>query len=169
MQTQMGPGMEQTTELLGSLMPKRRRRRKANVVEARCLLTQEEASKLIDMESVSAEAIHRAESSGIISIDCIDEIDRVAGRQTSSVQITCSGSQQVLFTCATPSDPAARVNETRENIGARRLHTVLEKLLEDLAFEAPDSAAFPVIIDRRCVADQLAEIVADHDISRFIL
>lgn len=64
---------------------------------------------------------------------------------------------------------AVRVNETHENIGARRLHTVLEKLLEDLAFEAPDSAAFPVIIDRRCVADNLAEIVADHDISRFIL
>lgn len=64
--------------------------RKATVVEARCLLTQEEVSKLIDMESVSAEAIHQAGPSGIIFIVSIDEIDKVAGRQTSSVQITCS-------------------------------------------------------------------------------
>lgn len=60
------------------------------MVEARCLLTQEEVSKLIDMESVSAEAIHQAGPSGIIFIVSIDEIDKVAGRQTSSVQITCS-------------------------------------------------------------------------------
>ncbi|MFZ5828175.1 MAG: ATP-dependent protease ATPase subunit HslU [Bacillota bacterium] len=256
MEQMMGPGMEQMGDLLGSLMPKRRRRRKVTVAEARQLLTQEEASKLIDMDSVSAEAIHRAEISGMVFID---EIDKVAGREGAhGPDVSREGVQRDLlpivegstiqtkygpvrtdhilfiaagaFHIAKPSDLipelqgrfpirveleslteqdfvriltepenaltrqyaallavdgvsihftddgireiarlAAQVNETTENIGARRLHTVLEKLLEQLAFEAPDAAPSKVVIDQRYVAGKLAEVVANQDISRFIL
>lgn len=256
MEQMMGPGMEQMGDLLGSLMPKRRRRRKVTVAEARSLLTQEEASKLIDMDSVAAEAIHRAEMSGMIFID---EIDKVAGRQgAQGPDVSREGVQRDLlpivegstiqtkhgpvrtdhmlfvaagaFHVAKPADLipelqgrfpirvelenlteadfvriltepenaltkqyaallevdgvsirftedgireiaqlAAQVNQTHENIGARRLHTVLEKLLEELAFEAPDTAPSDVVIDQQYVAGKLAEIVADQDMSRFIL
>lgn len=64
---------------------------------------------------------------------------------------------------------AARVNEKTENIGARRLHTVLEKLLEDVSFDAPESKAKKLVIDRKYVADKLSDIVKDEDLSRYIL
>lgn len=64
---------------------------------------------------------------------------------------------------------AATVNEKTENIGARRLHTVLEKLLEDISFEAPEKKNGKLPIDRGYVKDKLAEIVKDEDLSRYIL
>jgi ATP-dependent HslUV protease ATP-binding subunit HslU len=64
---------------------------------------------------------------------------------------------------------AWQVNETTENIGARRLHTVLERLLESVAFEAADRSAQTVTIDAAYVEDQLAELVRDQDLSRYIL
>lgn len=64
---------------------------------------------------------------------------------------------------------AALVNEKTENIGARRLHTVLEKLLEDVSFEAPERKDGSLVIDRDYVRSQLAEIVKDEDLSRYIL
>jgi ATP-dependent HslUV protease ATP-binding subunit HslU len=64
---------------------------------------------------------------------------------------------------------AARVNETSENIGARRLHTIMEKLLEEISFEAPDMKKKTVKIDAAYVHKQLAEIVKDQDLSRYIL
>lgn len=64
---------------------------------------------------------------------------------------------------------AATVNEKTENIGARRLHTVLEKLLEDISFEAPERKNGRIIIDREYVRSKLAEIVKDEDLSRYIL
>ncbi len=64
---------------------------------------------------------------------------------------------------------ACRVNAQTENIGARRLHTILEKLLEDLAFEAPDTPARSVTIDRPYVKGRLDAIVVDQDLSQFIL
>lgn len=250
------PGMEQIGDLLGNLMPKRRRRRKVPVSEARILLTQEEASRLIDMDSVTAEAVHRTETAGIIFID---EIDKIAGRQGGhGPDVSREGVQRDIlpivegstvptkhgpirtdhilfiaagaFHVAKPSDLipelqgrfpirvelenlteadfvrilsepqnallkqyaallaadgvtirfaedgimeiaslAAKVNANSENIGARRLHTVLEKLLEDLAFDAPDTGPNDVLIDRPFVTGKLAGIVANHDVSRFIL
>ena len=64
---------------------------------------------------------------------------------------------------------AATVNEKTENIGARRLHTVLEKLLEDISFEAPEKKNGKLSIDREYVRTKLADIVKDEDLSRYIL
>ncbi len=64
---------------------------------------------------------------------------------------------------------AARVNERSENIGARRLHTVMERLLEDLSFDAPDLGATHHVVDEAFVREQLEDLVEDEDLSRFIL
>jgi ATP-dependent HslUV protease ATP-binding subunit HslU len=61
------------------------------------------------------------------------------------------------------------INERQENIGARRLHTVLEKLLEKLSFEAPDKGKYSLMVDRAMVDEQLGELVKDQDLSRYIL
>ena len=67
------------------------------------------------------------------------------------------------------ADIAAQVNERQENIGARRLHTVLERLLDTLSYEAPDRDGDTVTIDRAYVDDHLGELVQDPDLSRYIL
>lgn len=67
------------------------------------------------------------------------------------------------------ADIAAAVNEKTENIGARRLHTVLEKLLEDISFEAPERKNGSQLIDRKYVKEKLSDIVKDEDLSRYIL
>jgi ATP-dependent HslUV protease ATP-binding subunit HslU len=67
------------------------------------------------------------------------------------------------------AEVAFQVNERTENIGARRLHTVLERLLETLSFEAPDSAGKTVSIDRSYVDTHLEELLKDEDLSRYIL
>ena len=64
---------------------------------------------------------------------------------------------------------AAQVNENAENIGARRLHTIMEKLLEDISFDGPDLKKKNIKIDAAYVRKQLAEIVKDQDLSRYIL
>jgi ATP-dependent HslUV protease ATP-binding subunit HslU len=64
---------------------------------------------------------------------------------------------------------ATRVNERTENIGARRLHTVMEKLLEDISFTAPDLAAQEITITDVYVRDRLAALIEDEDLSRYIL
>jgi ATP-dependent Clp protease ATP-binding subunit ClpX len=67
------------------------------------------------------------------------------------------------------ADFAARVNEATENIGARRLHTVMERLLDELSFEAPDLGQKTVLIDEAYVDRMLADIVRNDDLSRYIL
>jgi len=64
---------------------------------------------------------------------------------------------------------ATRVNESMENIGARRLHTILEKLLEEVSFDGPDLKKKNVKVDAVYVRKQLADIVKDQDLSRYIL
>ena len=64
---------------------------------------------------------------------------------------------------------ADRVNTNTDNIGARRLHTILEKVLEDLLFDAPEAVSGQVCIDREYVEGKLADLVQDEDLSRFIL
>lgn len=244
-------------DLLGGFLPKRRKKRRVTVAEARRILAQEEAAKLIDMDEVVAEAIERAENSGIVFID---EIDKIAGREhgtgpdvsregvqrdilpiiEGSTVMTKHGpvkTDHILFIAAgafhvsKPSDlipelqgrlpirveleslgeeefyrilteptnaltkqyaalletegvkvrfedeairriakVAREVNEKTEDIGARRLHTVLEKLLEDLAFAAPDKLETrEVTIDVGYVDAKLGDIVRDRDLSRYIL
>ena len=64
---------------------------------------------------------------------------------------------------------AAEINSSAENIGARRLHTVLERLLEELSFEAPDRAGEVVVIDGELVREKLEDLVGDRDLARYIL
>lgn len=254
-----GSGMEQMgmdmQDAIGRFMPKRKKKRKLPVSEARKILTQQEAEKLVDIEEVAQEAIERSEQSGIIFID---EIDKVAGKQEHAANVSREGVQRdvlpivegstvvtkhgpvntdhMLFIAAgafhmsKPSDLipelqgrfpirveldklttedfkrilkepsnallkqykallkteginvvftdeainklaeiAYQVNQDTDNIGARRLHTILEKLLEDLSFEAPDINMEEIEITSTYVEEKLANIVKDKDLSQFIL
>jgi len=67
------------------------------------------------------------------------------------------------------AETAWQVNETTENIGARRLYTIMEKLLEDISFEAPDMPGKDLTIDAEYVRQRLADIWRDQDLSRYIL
>jgi ATP-dependent HslUV protease ATP-binding subunit HslU len=250
-----GMGMNNLQEMLGNMMPKRRKKRKLPVREARKVLTQEEAQKLIDMDEVTTESVRRAEQSGIIFID---EIDKIAGKDNRGPDVSREGVQRdilpivegstvmtkygpvktdhVLFVAAgafhisKPSDLipelqgrfpirveltsltaddfqriltepqnalikqyialletegikveftetairklaelATTVNQQTDNIGARRLHTLLEKLLEDLSFEASDVLLEKVTITPEYVGEKLEGIVKNKDLSQFIL
>ncbi|SFU75023.1 ATP-dependent protease ATPase subunit HslU [Alicyclobacillus macrosporangiidus] len=252
----MGPeGMGNLQEALGNLLPKQMKRRKMTVREARKVLTQEEAQKLIDMDAVTAEAIYRVENHGIIFID---EMDKIAGREFRGPDVSREGVQRDIlpivegttvvtkygpvrtdhilfigagaFHVAKPSDlipelqgrfpirveleslttedferilrepqhallkqytalletegvrvrftdeairriaeMAVQVNRDTEDIGARRLHTLVEKVLEDLSFEAPDVHLDEVVITPAYVDEKLQSIVVNRDLSQFIL
>lgn len=243
-------------DMLGNLLPKKQKKRKVTVANARKVFIQEEAAKLIDTDEANAEGVALAENSGIIFLD---EIDKVAGRgHSSGPDVSREGVQRdilpivegstvvtkygpvktdhVLFIAAgafhtsKPSDLipelqgrfpirvelasltkedfikiltepanalikqytlllgtegiavefgedaideiaeiATKVNAQTENIGARRLHTILEKLLEDLAFDASELPANTVQIDRAYVKGRLDPIVVNQDLSQFIL
>jgi ATP-dependent HslUV protease ATP-binding subunit HslU len=243
-------------EMFGNLFPKKTKRRRMRVAEARELLVETEAEKLVDMEKVQTLAKERTEQSGIIFID---EIDKIASREGGhGPEVSREGVQRdilpivegstintkygpvktdhILFVAAgafhvsKPSDlipelqgrfpirveleslgeeefvrilteprnalirqytallategielvfredavheiarTAAVVNDRTENIGARRLHTILEKLLEDLSFDAPERHERRIEIDADYVRNRLAEIVRDEDLSRYIL
>jgi ATP-dependent HslUV protease ATP-binding subunit HslU len=256
-----GQGMEEMgihlKDMLSNIMPTKTKRRRVRVVEARKLLAQEEAAKLVDMDEVVAQAIRRVENSGIVFLD---ELDKVAGRQSAShgPDVSREGVQRDLlpivegssvttkygvvrtdhvlfiaagaFHVAKPSDLipelqgrfpirvelepltredfvriltepqnalvrqyvellktegvtlrvlpeavdaiaeiAMRVNESTENIGARRLYTVMEKLVEDISFNAPDMPGKELTIDAEYVRQRLADIWRDQDLSRYIL
>ena len=64
---------------------------------------------------------------------------------------------------------ATEVNSTVENIGARRLHTIIEKVLDDISFTATDRGGEKIIIDKNYVTKNLGELVKDTDLSKFIL
>ncbi|WP_347860604.1 ATP-dependent protease ATPase subunit HslU [Salimicrobium sp. PL1-032A] len=254
-----GSGMEQMgmnmQDAFSQFMPKNKKSRKLPIKDARTVLKQEEAQKLIDMDEVSQEAVERVEQSGMIFID---EIDKVAAKGESQGNVSREGVQRdilpivegstimtkhgavstnhILFIAAgafhmsKPSDLipelqgrfpirveleklsvedferilkepenallkqykallgteginvsftdeavtrlaeiAADVNRSTDNIGARRLHTILEKLLEDLSFEAPDVMMETIEITPQYVDSKLSAIVEDKDLSRFIL
>lgn len=254
-----GPGQEQLgnmQEMLGQFLPKRRKKRRLPVKEARKVLTQEEAAKLIDMDDVTAESVRRAEQSGIIFLDEIDKIASASRGQGPDVSregvqrdilpivegstvMTKYGpvkTDYILFIAAgafhiaKPSDlipelqgrfpirvelssltdedfvrilteprnaltkqyaallqtegirvdftdgaiaeiarMAQDVNRNTENIGARRLHTLLEKLLEDLSFEAPELQLEEMSITPEYVREKLAGIASNRDLSQYIL
>lgn len=256
-----GSGMEDMginfQDLMGQFLPKRKKQRKLPVSQARKILQQEEAQKLIDMDEVVTEAVFRAEQSGIIFLD---EIDKVAGKdyRGGGPDVSREGVQRdilpivegstvmtkygpvktdfVLFIAAgafhvaKPSDlipelqgrfpirveldslteadfkqiltepanalikqytalletegiqvefaddaiaeiakMACSLNEEMENIGARRLHTILEKVLEELSFSAPELGNQVVPITAKYVQDKLDKIVLNKDLSRYIL
>jgi ATP-dependent HslUV protease ATP-binding subunit HslU len=243
-------------EMLGNVLPKRTKRRKLPLSEARKILVQEEAQKLVDMDAVLSEAIARIQESGIVFLD---ELDKIAGdKSTSGPDVSREGVQRdllpivegssvmtkyglvktdhVLFIAAgafhvsKPSDlipemqgrfpirveldalnaddfvrilteprnalliqytamlategvdieftpeaireiarTAALVNERTENIGARRLHTVMTTLLEEILFSASEGKYKKVKITPKEVEERLSGIVKDQDLSRYIL
>ncbi len=256
-----GSGVEEMginlQDMLGGMFPKKKKKRKVTVAEARKILTQEEAQKMVDMDEAVSAAVNQAEQAGIVFLD---EIDKIAGKDAGhgpdvsrggvqrdilpivegSTVITKYGpvkTDHMLFIAAgafhvsKPSDlipelqgrfpirvelesltvddfkrilteptnslikqyvalletegikvqfsenaiaeiasMAYTVNTTTENIGARRLHTILEKLLEDLSFEASDiNYDQTVIIDRNYVQSKLGSVIKDDDLSRYIL
>ncbi len=242
-------------DMLGGLLPEKTKKRKLKVPEALRFLNQEEAAKLIDMDKVIKEALERIEQSGIVFLD---EIDKIAGRETHGPDVSREGVQRdllpivegstvstkygpvktdhILFIAAgafhvsKPSDLipemqgrfpirveldslgkdefiriltepqnalikqqiallateeitlsfakdaveeianiAAQVNERTENIGARRLHTILERLLDEISFDAPEKRGTKVNINAAYVRERLADIVKSEDLSRYIL
>ena len=243
-------------EMFGNLFPKQTKHRKLKVREARELLIEQEAERLVDMDKVNTLARERVEQSGIIFIDEIDKIAGQNGRQGPDVsregvqrdilpivegstvntkygpvktdhvlfiaagafhvakpsdlipelqgrfpirvELESLGEEEFVLILTVPKnalilqyralmategielsfeDEAIReiariatvVNDRTENIGARRLHTILEKLLEDLSFEAPERQGKTVVIDAAYVRDRLSDIAKDEDLSRYIL
>jgi ATP-dependent HslUV protease ATP-binding subunit HslU len=250
-------GMEfNLKEMFSNLMPKKTKKKTVKIPEALEILTQEEASKLVDMDKVTGEAIRRVEQSGIVFLD---EIDKIAGRESvNGPDVSRQGVQRDLlpivegstvntkygmvktdhilfiasgaFHSAKPSDLipefqgrfpirvelsslskddfvriltepknalikqyealletegvhlkfaedaiqeiaqiASDVNERTENIGARRLHTILERLLDDVSFSAPEIHGKEVAIDAEYVRERLSPILKNEDLSRYIL
>jgi ATP-dependent HslUV protease ATP-binding subunit HslU len=253
-------GMELNSNLqdmMSGMLPKKRRKRKVAVKEARRILTMEEAQKLVDHDEAVQEAIRRVEQEGIVFLD---EIDKIAGREGASGPDVSRGGVQrdilpivegstlttkygpvktdhILFIAAgafhvaKPSDlipelqgrfpirveleslsvedfkriltepqsslikqssalleteginveftenaidelaqVAFEVNANTENIGARRLHTIVEKVLEELSFEASELPEdYTITINREYVQHRLGNIVRNQDLSRYIL
>lgn len=243
-------------EVFGQFLPRRMKTRKVSVAEARDLLTDEEAAKLVDMDKAVNIGLDRMEQNGIVFVD---ELDKIVGPKTGvGPDISREGVQRdllpivegcsvntkygmvrtdhILFIAAgafhvtKPSDLipelqgrfpirvelksltavdfyeiltlprnalvkqyrallgaegielhydddalrkiaeiAQTLNEKLENIGARRLHTVMETILEDLSFEAPELPGRRVTVDREFVERKLTPLLADEDIARYIL
>ncbi|MDN4166274.1 ATP-dependent protease ATPase subunit HslU [Cytophagales bacterium LB-30] len=247
-------------DMIGNMMPKKTKKRKVTVAEAKRLLLEEEAAKLIDMDEVKEEALFKAENSGIIFID---EIDKIAGNKKGGgggPDVSREGVQRDLlpivegssvntkygiintdhilfiaagaFHVAKPSDLipelqgrfpirvelqdltkddfyrilkepknaltkqyiallsaeevelsfmdealeelaeiAFRVNAEVENIGARRLHTVMSQLLNEFLFEVPDTigANAKISVTREMVQEKLSAMVKNKDLSQYIL
>jgi ATP-dependent HslUV protease ATP-binding subunit HslU len=254
------PGMEEMQQQLQSMFQSlggnRTRTRKVKVGEARRLLTDEEASKLINEDELKVKAVANAEQNGIVFID---ELDKVTRRQeTIGADVSREGVQRDLlplvegstvatkygpvktdhvlfiasgaFHLSKPSDLipelqgrlpirveldslkvedfvriltepdasltaqykallatenvrvefspdgvrriaeiAFHVNERTENIGARRLHTVMERLLESVSYKAAEQGGALITIDAKYVEDHLGNLVKDEDLSRYIL
>ena len=246
----------QLQQMLGDMIPKKRRRRKLPVKEARDVLKSQEVDRRLDMDAIVRIAVRRAEEHGIIFVD---EIDKIAGKdRTVGPDVSREGVQRdilplvegttvttkygpvrtdfVLFIAAgafhmsKPSDLipefqgrfpirveldslnaedfkrilvepenaitkqyaallgteglsiqftedgiaaiaeiAMQVNEQTEDIGARRLSTVLERVLEEVSYEGSDLRLARIVIDRDYVMKQVADIARDTDISRYIL
>ena len=243
-------------EMLGSIMPKKKKKKKMTVAKAREIFKEEELEKCLDMDTIVDKAVAATEESGIVFID---EFDKIAEKgRTNGPDVSREGVQRdilpivegatvntkygpvktdhILFIAAgafhvsKPSDLipelqgrfpirvelqsltvedfrriltepsqslvkqytalletegltldftdnginaiaeyAYRVNRETENIGARRLHTILEKILEDVAYEAPDVDEKNIVIDKDFVAGKLHDVVQNVDLSHYIL
>jgi ATP-dependent HslUV protease ATP-binding subunit HslU len=242
--------------VIEKMIPAKTQVKKSPISEARKIIKQEEAEKLIDKEELMKDALYRAENMGIIFID---ELDKVASRESGhgpdisregvqrdilpivegSTVVTRYGmvkTDRILFIAAgafhvsKPSDlipelqgrfpirvelkdlgkeefiriltepknalikqytellktekvnlqfkkdaieeitdMAVKINKRSQSIGARRLHTVMEKLLEDASFDAPDLDDKDIVVDAEYVRDKMKDIVKDEDLTKYIL
>ena len=91
-----------------------------------------------------------------------EQYTALLGTEDVSVEFTKDGVSRI-------AEVAWQVNERTENIGARRLHTVVERLLEDISYKASDVSGQKVVVDANYVNDQLGNLVTDEDLSRYIL
>src|SRR5437868_1219593 len=144
-------------DILPGFLGQRTKKRKLKVAEAIDYLIQEEEQKLVDMDQVTRLAGERVENNALIK-------QYIALMETEGVKLTFPDEavQEIARFAAT-------VNENTENIGARRLHTIMEKLLDEISFEGPDLKKKTIRIDAAYVQKMLADIVKDQDLSRYIL
>ncbi len=245
-------------DMISGMMPKKPKKRKVTVGEARRILLEEEAAKLIDMDEVKEEAIRRAEDAGIIFIDEIDKIASGSNKKGGGPDVSREGVQRdllpivegstvntkygviktdhVLFVAAgafhisKPSDlipelqgrfpirveltnltkddfvrilkepknaltkqyealfeaegvtisfddeaideiarTAFEINAEVENIGARRLHTVMSRLLNEFLFDVPDKIQGSILVTRKMVQEKLSGLIKNRDLSEYIL
>jgi ATP-dependent HslUV protease ATP-binding subunit HslU len=91
-----------------------------------------------------------------------EQYSALMGTESLSLEFAEDGIRRI-------AEVAFQVNERTENIGARRLHTVMERLLETVSFEAPDRSDHQVVIDKGYVEDHLGELIKDEDLTRYIL
>ena len=243
--------------IFGDMMPQKTKKKNVKVKDARKILTEQEAQKLVDMDQVTDEALENAEQNGIIFID---EIDKIASgsRMSSGADVSREGVQRDIlpivegsvintkygpvktdhilfigagaFHISKPTDLIPELqgrfpirvelenltkedfvriltvpenalikqhkalletegieveftedaieqiatisflmNEQTENIGARRLHTILEKLLEDISFDIPEMEEEKIVIDEEYVKDRFKETIHEEDLDRYIL
>src|SRR3972149_5966918 len=152
-------GMEEMdvniADMLGNLFPKRTKKRKVKVPEAMEILVHEEAQKLIDMDKVVKHAIERVEQSGIIFVD---EIDKIAGRETAAgPDVSREGVQRDLL----PVIEGCTVNTKH---GMVRTDHILF-----IAAGASHISKERIVIDTKYVKEMVEDIVKDRDLSRYIL
>ena len=224
------PGMEemsnQLQNMFSNMSSERKKARKLRIAEARKLLCDEEAARLLNDDELKVRALEAVEQNGIVFLDEIDKVTKRSG--TGGVDVSREGVQRDLlpliegctvntkigmiktdhilfiasgaFHLTKPSDlipelqgrlpirvelnaltpdgikriaeVAWQVNERTENIGARRLHTVMEKLLEQISFDATDTGSGDhpgFVIDAAYVDEHLGALAEDEDLSRYIL
>jgi ATP-dependent HslUV protease ATP-binding subunit HslU len=92
----------------------------------------------------------------------VKQVTALLGTEEVTLEFTEDGVEEI-------AEIAAQVNERTDDIGARRLHTVLERLLDEISFDAPDRAGQRVVLDADFVRKRLADLVQDEDLSRYIL
>ena len=244
--------------IFGDMMPEKTKKKNVKVKDARKILREQEAQKLIDMDTVTDEAIANAEQNGIIFIDEIDKIASGNGRMTSGADVSREGVQRDIlpivegsvintkygpvktdhilfigagaFHVAKPTDLipelqgrfpirvelesltkedfvqiltkpenaltkqhkalletegceveftegaieqiaalSFKMNDQTENLGARRLHTVMEKLLEEISFNISDMGEEKITIDEAYVKERFKETIEEEDLDRYIL
>src|SRR3989449_1049626 len=154
--------------MLSNLGGGRRRLRRMKIREAAQLLTEEEAGRLVNDDELKSRALANAEQNGIVFLD---EIDKITSRgDVGGPDVSRQGVQRDLLPLVEGTTASTRYGmEKTENIGARRLYTVLEKLLEEVSFDAGKRGPGAVTIDAAYVDARLSELAKNEDLARYVL